>query len=64
MEPRDERNQVMYRVFKKLEDGELMHVASREEFEEAIEFARELQALWPGEYVVRDSEGNATEMLN
>ncbi len=48
----------MYTVFTRLADGELLLVATREEVEQAVRLARELNASWPHEYVVRDSEGN------
>ena len=48
----------MYRVFKRLENYEFVQVASREEFEQAIQLLDDLKSLWPGEYTVRDIEGN------
>jgi hypothetical protein len=48
----------VYRVFRQLENGEFLDVASREELEQAFHLVEELNALWPAEYVVRDSEGN------
>jgi hypothetical protein len=48
----------MYTVFTKLGDGELLFVASRNEVEQAVRLAEELNETWPREYVVRDSEGN------
>ena len=48
----------MYRVFTKLGDGEWMHVATREKLEQAVQLAVSLNASWPREYVVRDSQGN------
>ena len=44
----------MYRLFRQLENDELMHVASRGEFEEAAELLELLNASFPGEYVIRD----------
>jgi hypothetical protein len=49
---------VMYSIFKRLENGELQHVAFREEMEEAVRLAEKLKSHWPAEYVVKDSEGN------
>jgi hypothetical protein len=46
----------VYRVFRQLENGELVHVALRDRLEQAAELAASLNATWPGEYVVRDSE--------
>lgn len=48
----------MHSVFKQLENGELEHVAYRDELEQAVQLVETLSARWPGEYVVRDSEGN------
>lgn len=41
-----------------LENGEFIHVASREDSEQAFQLVEEFKALWPGECEVRDSEGN------
>ncbi len=49
----------MYHVFRKLENDEFVRVASREDSEESFRLMEELRDLWPGEYEVRDSEGNA-----
>ena len=48
----------MYSVFVQLGDGDFLHVASRDELEEAMQLAKELNTKWPQKYVVRDSEGN------
>ena len=48
----------MYRVFRQLENGEFVHVGSRDELEQAFQLVEELKVFWPGEYAVRDSEGN------
>jgi hypothetical protein len=48
----------MYSVFTKLNDGEFLFVASREELEQAERLIKGLGAHWPNEYVIRDSEGN------
>jgi len=48
----------MFRVIKELENGGFAHVAIRDEFEQAVQLVEELNALWPGEYLVRHSEGN------
>ena len=52
----------MYTVFKQLENGELEHVAERNELEQAVQLVEALNAHWPGEYVVRDSEGNDVDL--
>ena len=53
----------MYSVFRQLENGEVLHVASRDELELAIQLVRELKVFWPTEYVVRDSEGNDVDLI-
>jgi len=45
----------MYTVLKQLENGEFVHVAFRDELEEAVQLAQSLIVQWPGEYEVRDS---------
>ena len=52
----------MYRVFRQLEDGELVHIAFRYQFEQAAELVATLSATWPGEYVVQNSEENDIEL--
>ena len=52
----------MYSVFKQLENGELEHVAYRDELEQAVKLVEALYAHWPEEYVVRDSEGNDVDL--
>jgi LPS sulfotransferase NodH len=52
----------VYRVFRQLESGEFVHVASRDELEQAVQLMEALNTHWPGEYVVRDSEGNEVDL--
>jgi len=49
----------MYTVFRKLETGDLMHIASRVSLEEACELIARIKSLWSegGEYVVQDAAG-------
>ncbi len=47
----------MYRVFRKLEYGESLHVACRDELEQAVQLAQALKTLWPGQYVIKLSGG-------
>jgi hypothetical protein len=47
----------MFSVLTRLEDGEVIFVASREQLGQAMQLAQEFNASWPREYVVRDSEG-------
>jgi hypothetical protein len=44
----------MYTVLKRLENGEFVHVASRDELQQALQLAQSLNVHWPGEYEVRD----------
>jgi hypothetical protein len=48
----------MYRVYRRIQNGELVHVSSPESLEQAAHLVEALYIHWPGEYVVRDSEGN------
>ena len=52
----------MYRVFKQLGNGELLDVAHCYELGEAAQLIAGLNAHWPGEYVVQDSEGNDVDL--
>lgn len=52
----------MYSVFRKLENGEFLHVASRDELEQVVQLVEAFNAHWPGEYIVRDSEGNDVDL--
>jgi hypothetical protein len=45
----------MYTAFKQLENGELVRVASRDEFEEAVQLVESLNDYWPGGYEVLES---------
>jgi hypothetical protein len=52
----------VYGVFRKLENGEFLEVASRDELEQVLQLVEAFKAHWPGEYVVRDSEGNDVDL--
>ena len=52
----------MYTVFKQLQNGEFVHVASRDEHHQAVQLVESLNSHWPGHYVVRDSQGNAIDL--
>jgi hypothetical protein len=47
----------MYELFRRLEKGEFMRVSSFDVLEQAVRVAEGLNDLWPGEYLVRDSNG-------
>jgi hypothetical protein len=48
----------VYTVFKRLGNGDFTHVAHCDELDYAAQLIEDLHKYWPGEYVVRDSEGN------
>jgi hypothetical protein len=52
----------VYSVFTKLADGEFLYVASRDDFEQAVRIAEDLNVEWPREYVVRDPMGNDVDL--
>ena len=52
----------MYRVLAQLEDGEYLHVACRNELQEAVQLIEGLNAYWPREYVLRDSRGSDVDL--
>jgi len=52
----------VYRVFRQLENGDLIHVASREQLEQAVKLVEAVSEGFPGEYVVRDPEENDIEL--
>ena len=54
----------MYSVFRQLGNGEFLQVATRDELERAVQLTRGLKALWPGAYLVQDSEGNGADVTN
>jgi CBS domain-containing protein len=47
----------VYRVFRRLENGESLHVASHDELERAVKLVGELKSLWPGQYLIKLSSG-------
>jgi hypothetical protein len=49
----------MYTAFKQLQNGEFIQVASRYQLEEAVQLVNSLNAAWPGEYEVRESDTKA-----
>jgi hypothetical protein len=51
-------------VFKQLGNGEFHHVACREKLEQAVQLVEQLNFEWPGDYVVRDPEGNSFAFRN
>jgi hypothetical protein len=45
----------MYSVFKQLENGDFVHVATRDDFGQAAQLAQDLNVHWPAKYEVRNS---------
>ncbi|MGO9589700.1 MAG: hypothetical protein ACLP3K_06600 [Candidatus Acidiferrales bacterium] len=48
-----------YDVLRKMENDELLPIASRRNLEEAQGLAESLNAYWPAEYIVRDCASGA-----
>lgn len=48
----------MYKVFRVDGRNDLIEVASRQQLREALQVVEALYSHWPGEYIVRDSDGN------
>ncbi len=49
---------MIYNVFRKLETGELLPLASFEDLDRAKQLIASLEEHWPGDYFVRDSASN------
>jgi len=54
----------MFFVLKRLDNGDFLRVAVLNEPALAVQLLETLNAVWPGEYLVRDSEGNDTLILS
>jgi hypothetical protein len=52
----------VYSVLIQVGDSEFRQVASRDELEQAVQLAKELNAKRPQKYVVRDAEGNNVDL--
>jgi hypothetical protein len=50
-----------YIVYRKLETGEVLRIASRNTLREARALAKSLEGHWPGTYLVRKSRDDAEE---
>jgi hypothetical protein len=53
----------MYSVFTRLDNGELLFVASRDELQQALQLVEEFHANWPHEYVLRDWKGEDVDVM-
>jgi hypothetical protein len=47
----------VYELFKETLNGELVEVSAFDRLEEAVKLLARLHSIWPGKYLVRDSEG-------
>jgi hypothetical protein len=52
-----------YDILRRMENGEMLPIASRGNLEEAEELAESLNAYWPAEYIVRDCASGAEFQL-
>lgn len=52
----------MYQIFVQMDGGEFMVVASRDQLRDAVQLVQGLNAYWPRQYVLRDSEGNILDL--
>jgi hypothetical protein len=48
-----------YKIFRKLETGELLLLASFDDLDQAKELVQSLNEHWPGDYSVQDSVSGA-----
>jgi hypothetical protein len=48
-----------YDILRRMENGEVLPIASRGNLEEAKELAESLNDYWPAEYIVRENESGA-----
>lgn len=48
-----------YDILRKLENGEMLPIASRNDLAEAKQLAESLNFYWPAEYIVRESQSGA-----
>lgn len=52
----------MFSVYTRIGDGELIFVATRDQLEQAIRLASDLNTSWPREYMIQDSDGNKVDL--
>jgi hypothetical protein len=54
----------LYRIFRRLGNGELLHIASRNSLDDAVALISSFKSLWTeeGEYVVQDDDGNVVNL--
>ena len=52
----------MYTAFKQLDNGDFLEITVVDQLVQAARLIEALKVHWPGNYVVRDSEGNDMEL--
>jgi hypothetical protein len=52
----------MYKVLRQVEDR-LIQMESCETLQQAVQLMEKLNGMWPGKYVIRDSEGNDVDLM-
>lgn len=52
-----------YNIFRRLDDGQILHVAWRRSPEQARQLIADLSDTWPGEYGYREAEGVAISCM-
>lgn len=50
---------MVYKIFRKLETGELLMLASSDNLDQAKQLVESLNEHWPGDYSVQDSTSQA-----
>ena len=53
-----------YDILRKLENGEVLPIATRTDLTEAKQLAESLNSYWPAEYIVRETGSGAEFRLN
>jgi len=48
-----------YDILRKLENGEVLPIATRTDLTEAKQLAESLNSYWPAEYIVRETESGS-----
>ncbi|HTW22543.1 MAG TPA: hypothetical protein VMD78_03035 [Candidatus Baltobacteraceae bacterium] len=52
-----------YDILRKLENGEVLRIASRGDLAQAKELAESLNSYWPADYIVREASSGAEYQL-
>jgi hypothetical protein len=54
----------MYTIFWKLKNGEYAEIAYRTDLDAVVRLVQALRAIFPGEYLVKDAEGNNVDIAS